>query len=111
MTLTPGVYKWGTGLLIPTNVTLNGSGTDVWIFQIAQDLTMSSATSVILTGGAVAKNVFWQIAGMADLGTTAHFEGVILSQTSVALHTGASIKGRLLAQTAVSIDSSAVVEP
>ncbi len=111
MTLAPGVYKWGTGLLIPTNVTLAGSAKAVWIFQIGQDLTVSSATSVFLTGGALAKNVFWQVAGSVELGTTAHFEGVVLTQTSVALRTGASIKGRLLAQTAVSIDSSAVVEP
>jgi len=111
MTLQPGVYKWGTGLLIPTNVTLAGSATDVWIFQIAQDLTMSGATSIVLTGGAVPKNVFWQVAGLAELGTTAHFEGVILTQTSVSLRTGASIKGRLLAQTAVSLDGSAVVQP
>ena len=111
MTITPGVYKWGTGLLIPTNVTLAGNATDVWIFQIAQDLTVSGATSIVLTGGALPKNVFWQVAGLVDLGTTAHFEGVILGQTSVALRTGASIKGRLLAQTAVSIDGSAVVQP
>ena len=111
MTLTAGVYKWGTGLLIPTSVTLTGNATDVWIFQIAQDLTVSSATNIVLAGGAVAKNVFWQVAGLADLGTTSHFEGVLLSQTSISLHTGASIKGRLLAQTAVSIDGSAVVQP
>ena len=111
MTLTPGVYKWGTGLLIPTNVTLTGSATDVWIFQIAQDLTVSSAANIFLTGGAVPKNVFWQVAGLIDLGTTAHFEGVLLTQTSIALRTGASIKGRLLAQTAVTIDGSAVVQP
>jgi hypothetical protein len=111
MTLASGVYNWGTGLLIPTDVTLAGNATDVWIFQVAQDLTMSSATHIFLTGGAMAKNVFWQVAGLVDLGTTAHFEGVILTQTSVALRTGASIKGRLLAQTAVTIDSSAVVEP
>jgi hypothetical protein len=111
MTLTPGVYKWGTGLLIPTNVTLTGTATDVWIFQVAQDLTVSSATKVLLTGGALPKNVFWQVAGMVDLGTTAHVEGVILTQTSVALRTGASITGRLLAQTEVSIDGSAVVQP
>jgi len=30
----PGVYRWGTGLLIPTDVTLDGQVTDVWIFQI-----------------------------------------------------------------------------
>jgi hypothetical protein len=111
MTLASGVYKWGTGLLIPTDVTLAGSATDVWIFQVAQDLTMSSATHVFLTGGAMPKNVFWQVAGLVDLGTTAHFEGVVLALTSVALRTGASITGRLLAQTAVTIDSSAVVEP
>ena len=111
MTLTPGVYKWGTGLLIPTSVTLTGSATDVWIFQIVQNLTVSSATNVVLTGGAVPKNVFWQVAGLADLGTTSHFEGDILSQTSIALAAGASINGRLLAQTAVTISSSTVVQP
>src|SRR5438874_12239070 len=58
MTLAPGVYKWGTGLLIPTDLTLNGSATDVWIFQIAQSLTVSSATKILLTGGALPKNVF-----------------------------------------------------
>jgi hypothetical protein len=111
MNLTPGVYKWGTGLLIPADVTLSGSSTDVWIFQIAQDLTMSSATNVLLTGGALPENIFWQVAGLVDLGTTAHCEGVILTRTSVTLRTGASINGRLLAQTAVDIDAGTVTEP
>jgi len=111
MTLTPGVYKWGTGLLIPADVTLTGGATDVWIFQIAQDLTMASGTKIVLGGGALSKNVFWQVAGLVDLGTTAHAEGVVLTQTSVTLRTGASINGRLLAQTAVNIDGSSVVEP
>ncbi len=111
MTLEQGVYKWGTGLLIPTDVTLTGSATDVWIFQIAADLTMSSGAQILLAGGALAKNVFWQVAGLVDLGTTAHCEGVVLSQTAITLGTGASINGRLLAQTAVSLDGSTVVEP
>lgn len=111
MTIGRGVYKWGTGLLVPTNVTLSGSATDVWIFQIAQDLTAASATHVLLIGGAQPRNIFWQVAGAVDLGTTAHFEGVILSQTAITLRTGASINGRLMAQTAVSIDGSAVVQP
>ncbi len=109
-TLAPGVYKWGTGLLVPTDVTLTGNATDIWIFEIAQNLTISSAAKIVLTGGAVPKNVFWQIAGLVDLDTTSHLEGVILTQTSIALHTGASIKGRLLAQTAVTIDGSTIVE-
>lgn len=111
MTLAPGVYKWGTGLLIPTDVTLTGDGTDVWIFQIAQDLTVSSGVKIVLAGGVKPKNVFWQVAGHVDFGTTAHFEGIVLAQTSITLRTGASINGRLLAQTAIDIDSSIVVEP
>ncbi len=111
MTLERGVYKWGTGLLIPTDVTLKGSATDVWIFQIAEDLTVSSAANVVLTGGAIAKNVFWQVSGKVDLGTTAHFVGVVSSQTSIALETGASVDGRLFAQTAVTLDGSTVVQP
>lgn len=110
-TLEPGVYAWGTGLLIPTDVTLTGSATDVWVFQIAQDLTVSSGVRVRLAGGALPQNVFWQVAGQVDLGTTAHFEGVVLTQTSITLGTGASIDGRLLAQTAVTIAGSTIVEP
>jgi hypothetical protein len=111
MTLVPGVYKWGTGLLIPTDVTLSGDANDVWIFEIAGTLTLSSAASVVLQGGALSKNIFWQVAGKVDVGTTAHVEGVVLTQTAITLDTGASVNGRLLAQTAVSLDSNAVTQP
>jgi hypothetical protein len=111
MTLAPGVYKWGTGVLIPTDVTLSGSSTDVWIFEIAQDLTVSSAAKVLLAGGALPRNVFWQVSGMVVLGTTAHLEGIVLTQTAATLATGASVNGRLLAQTAVTLDGSTVVAP
>lgn len=111
MTVTPGVYKWETGLLIPTDVTLQGDATAVWIFQIAQTLTVSNGVRVQLSGGALSRNVFWQVSGQAELGTTAHFEGILMTHTSITLGTGASINGRLLAQTAVNIDSSTLVPP
>jgi len=111
MTLSPGVYSWSSAVLIPSTLTLVGGATDVWIFQIAQSLTLANATNIILTGGAVPRNVFWQVSGLVSLGTTAHGEGVILGETSIALQTGASINGRLLAQTAVTLASSRVVEP
>ena len=110
-TLTAGVYKWGTGLLIPTNLTLKGTATDVFVFQVAQDLTVSNGVTVVLSGGVLPRNVFWQVAGRVVLGTTSHFEGVVLSQTSITAGTGASINGRLLAQTAVNLDSTTVVAP
>jgi hypothetical protein len=111
MTLAPGVYKWGTGLLIPTNLTLSGGSTAVWIFQVAEDLTISSGTKVLLTGGALAKNIFWQVSGAAELSSTAHCEGSLISKTSITLGTSASINGRLLAQTAVTLAMSTVVTP
>ncbi len=110
-TLPSGVYQWGTGLLIPADVTLNGSATAVWIFQIAQTLTLSSATRIHLTGGALPKNVFWQVAGSVEIGTTAHIEGIILSKTMINFRTGSSIAGRLMAQSAVTLDSSTVAQP
>ena len=112
MTLVPGLYKWGTGVLITSaGVTLSGGANDVWIFQIAQDLTVGNGAIVTLSGGAQAKNIFWQVSGQATLGTTADFKGIILSQTLISLNTGAVINGRLLAQTAVTLDASAVTAP
>lgn len=111
MTLPPGTYKWGNGVLIPTSVTLKGSANDVWIFQVAKGITQASGTKVILAGGAIARNVFWQAAGVVDIGTTAHMEGVVLAQTQITLKTGASVNGRLLAQTAITLEANTVVQP
>lgn len=113
LTLVPGLYKWGTSVLISSDVTLSGSATDVWIFQVAGDVTQASTTNVTLTGGALAKNVFWQVTGGSGvtIGTTAHFEGVVLAATAINLQTGASAKSRLLAQTAVNLQQNAVTQP
>ena len=110
-TLKPGLYKWTTAVIIPTNITISGGSNDVWIFQVAGTLNMSSAVRIILKGGAQAKNIFWQTAGATTLGTTSHFEGVILGQTGINMQTGASINGRLLAQTAVTLQKSTVTRP
>ena len=107
-TLTPGLYKWTTNVSISKNVTLSGGANDVWIFQVAGTLNQAPATRVTLTGGAQAKNVFWQSAGAVAIGTTAHFEGTVLAKTMIAMNTGASINGRLLAQTAVTLQKNTV---
>jgi hypothetical protein len=110
-TLTPGLYKWTTALTIPANVTISGGATDIFIFQVAGTLTMASAVRITLTGGAQAKNIFWQTSGAVTLGTTSHFEGNILGKTGINLQTGASMNGRLLAQTAVTLQKSTVTIP
>lgn len=111
MTLSAGLYKWSSGVTIPTDVTLSGNSSDVWIFQIAQNLDASSGVHVILSGGAVARNIFWQVAGQVTLGTTSVFNGVILCQTTIVLNTGAVLNGRAFAQTAVTLDASTINSP
>ena len=112
LTLAPGLYKWGTGVLITNaGVTLSGGPNDVWIFQIAGDLTVNNSAMVTLIGGAQAKNIFWQVSGQATLGTVADFKGIILSQTLVSLNTGTKMNGRALAQTAVTLNATAITAP
>ena len=108
-TLTPGLYKWGTGVLVNSQVTLNGGSGDIWIFQIAGNLKLGSGAHVVLSGGAQAKNIFWVVAGYTEIGTTAHMEGTILDQTAIHFLTGASLNGRALAQTAVTLQKNTLV--
>lgn len=108
--LTPGNYKWSTGVSISdAGVTLNGGLNDIWVFQIAGDLTVNNNASITLTGGAQAKNIYWVVSGQATLGTNVDFKGTILSKSLISLNSGAKVTGRLLAQTAVTLISSKVI--
>jgi hypothetical protein len=113
LTIAAGVYTCTPQVLIPagTILTLNGNATDVWVFQLAGGLSQAGATQVKLTGGALAKNIFWQSATTVTIGATALMQGVILSQTDIVIGTAATEYGRLLAQTAVTLDQSTVTWP
>lgn len=106
----PSVYNWTTGVVV-SDVTLNGGPNDVWVFQVGGNLTQTAGTTVTLTGGAQAKNVFWAVAGNVTLAAGAHLEGVVLAHTAIHLQTGASANGRLIAATAVTLDNSTVIQP
>jgi hypothetical protein len=116
-TLAPGLYKWSTGVLIPTSTDLTldakGNAGAVWIFQVAGDLTMNSASHIVLINGAKAENVYWQIAGPTSvtIGTGAHVEGNILAQKAITMKSGASLYGRALAQTAVTLIGNTITTP
>lgn len=113
MTLAPGTYKFSTGVLIPTDLTLDAQGNvdAVWIFQIDQTLDLATDRKIILSNGAQAKNVFWAVAGTTTLGANSVFNGIILDKTNIAFTTGATLNGRALAQTAVTLQSNPVNDP
>ena len=94
-TLTPGLYKSTSTLAITGTLTLDGAG--VYIFQVGSALNVATGGTVVLSGGATADNVFWQVGSSATLGTAADFQGTIMAEASVTLGTGARLNGRALA--------------
>jgi len=107
----PGLYKWTSAVTIPKDVTLWGDKNAVWVFQIAGTLNISSGKRVVLVGGALPANIYWQVAGATTLETTAAFNGNILDKTGISFKTGAKLNGRALAQTAVTLEDNAVTVP
>jgi uncharacterized repeat protein (TIGR01451 family) len=109
VTVTPGVWTVGAALLNGT-VTLNGAG--VYIFRSDSSITVNSGAQVSLTGGATACNVFWEVPASMTIGTNAHVEGTIITNTGlVSLANGATLKGRALAHTQVTMDTNQVTNP
>ncbi|GAC1374329.1 MAG: hypothetical protein NVSMB43_12720 [Pseudarthrobacter sp.] len=113
-TLTEGVYNSTSSLALSGQLTLDGQGNpnSVFVFQVASGLTTASASSIILTNGAQACNVFWQVGSSATLGTASSFKGTILALTSITVATGATVEGRALARNGqVSLDTNVFTTP
>ncbi len=115
MTLTPGLYKSTSSLAISSgDLTLDalGDANAVFIFQMASTLTTTSGRAVILSGGAKASNVFWQVGTSATLGTTSVFKGTIMANSAISMNSGATLNGRALARIgAVTMIGNAAVLP
>ena len=113
LTLAPGLYKWSTGinLAVSTSVTLNGGPNDVWILQVAGDFTTGANTNIVLTGGAVPENVFWQLDTALTVGATSSFKGVVLAGSAITIGAGSTVNGRLLAKTAITMDADTITQP
>jgi hypothetical protein len=110
-TLSPGVYTSASSLGLSGDLTLNANGDPnaVFVFQAGSTLTTASGSRVLLTGGAQACNVFWQVGSSATIGTSTAFTGNILALTSISLTTGATLDGRALARNgAVTLDTNTV---
>ena len=114
-TLTPGTYTSSSSLAITTaDLTLNAQGNPgaVFVFRMASTLTVGPARHVILTGGAQASNVFWQVGSSATFDTTSVMVGTVMAFASISMNTGATMNGRALARgAAVTLLSNLVTMP
>jgi hypothetical protein len=117
VTLTTGVYKWSTGVLVTGDIYISGTSSDIFIFQISETLTVNANVNVILAddgtnnGPPLAENIFWQVAETVVFKAGAHFEGIILAATDVTFVTESSLNGRIFSQTAVALQMATITQP
>ncbi len=121
LTLVGGVYNRSTEMAITGTVPLtldggvsgpNAHSNSVWVFQAGSTLTTASASSIVLTGGADACNIFWQVGSSATFGTTTHFVGTVMAQANITMDTGATLEGRVLARSAaVNLHANVITSP
>ena len=116
-TFTAGVYNWGSDVSFSSDIYLEGTATDLFIFQSTGNVIVGSGARVTLKGDGTdcgipkASNIVWQVAGYLDAGTTSHLEGIFLVKTKAVFKTGSSLNGRILAQTAATLDSATITQP
>jgi hypothetical protein len=123
LTKTPGLYVnssstgiSGTGANAILTLDAQGDANAVFIFKMGSTLVMGTGTSIVLSGGAQAKNVYWQVGSSATLGTTSIFKGNILAAVTITVNNGAAVEGRLFAGSgggggAVTVQSSTITIP
>ncbi|MBN1982117.1 MAG: DUF3494 domain-containing protein, partial [Chitinivibrionales bacterium] len=113
LTLRPGLYKFTSEVSITgSDLTLSGSASDVWIFQIGTTFIVGNDIKVVLAGGALAANVFWQVGSSATLGTMSLVKGTIMADQSITINTGARLEGRALTRVAaITLATNTITKP
>lgn len=116
LVLVPGLYKWtGAGgvTIDNTGVTITGGADDVWIFQIDSNLVVQNNAIITLGGAAQAKNIFWQVGGVAGaaIGSAVDFKGVVLADSGITLDSGSTVLGRLYSNPAITLKTNIITPP
>ena len=113
LTLLPGVYYAGAAIAVTGTMTLNGVGDPnaVFVFQVEAALNTGASSAIVLTNGAKASNVFWQVLGAANTGAGSSFAGTIMASGAITLGAGASVYGRALSLAAITLAANTVTVP
>lgn len=110
--LAPGVYEWKSRVTIPNDLKLEGSETDVWIFKVAGQLRIGTDVHITLSGGAQAKNVFWQVGDDVLIKARSAVVGTIISQQVFEMKEQASLNGRAFVKNdKLILDKNTITKP
>lgn len=108
--LPPGIYNWPNGVVVDSDVTLEGNSKDVWIFQITGNVSVASGVHFKLTGGAKARNVYWQVSDKVTLEANSVVPGTMMSQLTFEMKNGAKVNGRALVKNGKLIMNQNVID-
>ncbi len=106
--LKPGVHTSAAAVTNTGTMTLDADGDSgaVFVFQVDAAFSSAAASKIVLTDGALANNVFWQVLGAVSLGAGAKVVGTFLTAGAVAIGEGATVKGRMLTTSTVALANS-----
>jgi hypothetical protein len=106
----PGVWSGESSETFNGTLTLNGTYSDVWVFQISESLTFSG--DVVMGGDAQACHVFWQVGEDATIASGSHFIGTLIAENNVTLVSGATVSGRIMSLVgSVTVDANTISMP
>lgn len=110
--LPPGTYKWSSAVNITEDYTLEGTVDDVWIFQVAGELTVAPNVKMNLVGGVHPHNIIWQVTGPVTLGANSFTAGTIIALPSITMKSQSVLKGRAFAKNGkVVLEQATVTRP
>ena len=112
-TFTPGLYSTAAAVTNTGTITLDAAGDPnaIFVFQVGAALSSAAATKVVLTNGALANNVYWQVVGAVALGAGTKWVGTVLGASTVSFGEGASLKGRALTPSTMGLANSPITKP
>jgi hypothetical protein len=110
-TLTGGTYFQAGDLDFTGVLTLDGENdpNSVFVIKVGNSLTTGTGSSVVLTRGAQACHVYWQIGADTVVEVGNRFIGNILGENDISAKTGATFDGRLLSNNgAITLDTNVI---
>jgi hypothetical protein len=110
-TIAPGLHTITGAVSNTATVTLDGEGDPnaVFVFQVGGAMAMAAGSHVVLTRGAQASRVFWQVNGAGAIGANADFAGTLMALDAVAVGNQSVVNGRAFARNgALTLDANEI---